>query len=254
MSGAPLIVRRRGPVSWAVMNRPAVLGALDSAQLDRLLAWLDAAARDGDIGALVLTGSGRAFSAGADIGEMERLDAAGFAANTARYQALATACRALPKPLLAAVNGFALGGGLELACMCDLRLAAASARFALPDAELGFSVSGGLSWYLPRQIGLGRALDLYLTGRALDAGEALAAGLVAETVADAALEGRAQALAERLAGLPPVGIANMKALLYRPGGDFDAVLADEARRDGICFADAEVRRRLTAFLAARRRR
>ena len=252
MSGAPLIVRRHGPVSWAVMNRPAVLGALDGAQLDRLLAWLDAAAREGEIGALVLTGSGRAFSAGADIGEMERLDDAGFAANTARYQALAAACRALPKPLLAAVNGFALGGGLELACMCDLRLAAASARFALPDAELGFSVSGGLSWYLPRQIGLGRTLDLYLTGRTLDAGEALAAGLVAETMADAALEGRAQALAERLAGLPPVGIANMKALLYRPGGDFDAVLADEARRDGICFADAEVRRRLTAFLAARR--
>ena len=254
MSEAPLAIRRRGPVSWAVMRRAAARCALDGAQLGRLLAWLGDAGRDGEVGALVLTGCGRAFSAGADIKEMDGLDDAGFAANTARYQALAGACRSLAKPLLAAVNGLALGGGLELACMCDLRLAAASARFGLPDAALGFSVSGGLSWHLPRQIGLGRALELYLTGRFLDAEEARAIGLVAETVADEALPERAQALAERLAALPPVGIANMKALLYRPAADFEAMLADEARRDRACFADAEVRRRLGAFLAAKRRR
>ena len=254
MSGEPLVVERRGRVSWAAMNRPAALCALDGAQLDRLLAWLRAAAADETVGALCLTGTGRGFSAGADIKEMEGLDEAGAAANTARYQALARACRDLPKPILAAVNGVCLGGGMELACMCDLRIAGASARLGLPDASLGFSVSGGLSWHLPRLVGLGRAWELYLTERVLDAGEARDWGLVAEVVADEALPGRVQAMAERMAAFPRVGVRNMKPLLYRPGPDLDAALDAEERLEAACFADPEVDAMLRAFLDSRRER
>ena len=253
MSEPSLAVSRRGSVSWARIDRPAVLGALDAALLDRLLAWL----RDGlacdDIRVLCLTGTGRAFSAGADIREMDGLDEAGFAANTQRYQTLARLCHGASKPVIAAVNGLCLGGGMELACMCDLRVAGASARFGLPDAALGFSVSGGLSWFLPRQTGAGRAMELYLTGRMIDADEARRIGLVAEVAEDGELVGRVQAMAERVAAQPPAGFAHFKALLHAAHPQLEAALADEEDRDRACFANPQVRSRLRAFLAERRR-
>ena len=254
MSAEALVIDRRGPVSWARMNRPEVLCALDQAQLRRLLDWLRSAGDDDSTAVLVLTGTGRAFSAGADIREADAQDDADFAVNTALYQDLARTCAGLAKPVIAAVNGICLGGGLELAAMCDLRIAARSARLGLPDASLGFSVSGGLSWFLPRQIGAGRTMELYLTERILDAAEAERIGLVGEVVDDGDLAERAQELAERIAGFPRCGVANMKALLNQPARPLDEALVDEEARDRACFSDPEARKRLASFLEARRKR
>ncbi len=249
-----LAVTRSDNVSWARMDRENVLCALDHAQLGRLADWIRAADKDDAVSVLVLTGTGRAFSAGADIGEAETQDESGFAANTALYQELARRISGLVKPVIAAVNGYCLGGGLELAAMCDLRIAARSARFGLPDAALGFSVSGGLSWFLPRHIGLGRTMELYLTQRLVDADEAQRIGLVAEVVDDNDLLARAGDLAATIAEFPGSGVAHMKALLGAFRESLEAVLADEEERDRACFADPAARERLRAFLEERRTR
>ena len=237
-------------VSWATMNRPEVLNAVDG---DRLLAWISAAVDDDEVAVLCLTGAGRAFTAGGDIKEMDGLDEAGFAANTPRYQAMARACRNAPKPVIAAINGVCLGAGMEFAAMSDLRIAAQSARLGLPDASLGFSVSGGLSWFLPHQIGLARTMELYLSERIFPTEEASAMGFVAEIVPDDDLQEHVQAFAERIAEFPPLGAANMKTLLYGDLG-FDAQLDAEKTLESRCFADDEVKRRLSAFLESRRKR
>ncbi len=234
------------------MDRENVLCALDQAQLGRLVDWIGAAGEDDAVSVLVLTGTGRAFNAGADIGEAETQDEGGFAANTALYQELARRISGLGKPVIAAVNGYCPGGGVQLAAMCDLRIAARSARFGLPDAALGFSVSGGLSWFLPRHIGLGRTMDLYLTQRLVDADEAQRIGLVADVVDDDDLPARANDLAATFAGLPGCGVVHMKALLGASHESLEAVLADEDARDRACFADPATRKRLRTFLEARR--
>ena len=249
-----LAVTRSGTVSWARMDRENVLCALDQAQLGRLVDWIGAAGRDDAVAVLVLTGTGRAFSAGADIGEAETQGERDFAANTALYQELARRISGLGKPVIAAVNGYCLGGGLELAAMCDLRIATRSARFGLPDAALGFSVSGGLSWFLPRHIGLGRTMELYLTQRLVDADEAQRIGLVAEVVDDDDLVARTGDVAATIAGLPGCGVAHMKALLGTFHETLEAVLADEEQRDRACFAHPATRERLRTFLETRRAR
>ncbi len=249
-----LAVTRSGTVSWARMDRENVLCALDQAQLGRLVDWIGAAGRDDAVAVLVLTGTGRAFSAGADIGEAETQDERDFAANTALYQELARRISSLGKPVIAAVNGYCLGGGLELAAMCDLRIAAKSARFGLPDAALGFSVSGGLSWFLPRHIGLGRTMELYLTQRLVDADEAQRIGLVAEVVDDDDLVARTDDVAVTIAGFPGCGVAHMKALVGAFHETLEAVLADEEERDRACFAHPATRERLRTLLETRRAR
>ncbi len=253
MTEQPLVLSQHGSVAWARMNRESVLCALDGAQLNRLACWLEGQIASEATRVLCITGTGRAFSVGGDIKEMDTLDADGFAANTRLYQKIARLRYNSDKPVISAINGYCLGGGLELACMSDLRIAAASAQFGLPDASLGFSVSGGLSWFLPRQIGTGRAMELYLTGRVLDAQEAREIGLVSEVVADEELEARTQTLAEQIASHPRTGFTHMKMLLRDQCDDFESNLGREEEYDNACFADIEVRQRLAVFLDSRRR-
>ncbi len=234
------------------IDRPEVLNALDLAHLRSLREQLGTARDNPDVRCVVLRGAGRAFSVGADIREMDVMTSEQFEEAAGLYQDLARDCRGLDQPIIAAVGGYALGGGLELALMSDIRIAGRSATLGLPDAELGFSPTGGLTYLLTRVVGSGWALHLALTGERLDAAAALRIGLVTEVVDDDGLRARATALAERVAGYPRTGIRNIKrSFTAAAESGLAASLMLEAEYDAACYRDPETRARLQAFIAAR---
>ena len=194
-----IIIERNNKTAIIRLNRPDKLNALSSAVFAELNPALHAAEADSDVSVIVLTGSGRAFAAGADIAEMQALP--DFAAvNEADFISglweQVPTCR---KPVLAAVNGFALGGGCELAMMCDIIIAAESARFAQPEIKLGTIPGAGGTQRLTRAIGKSKAMLMCLTGRMMSAHDAERAGLVAQVVADDKLEETVLALADEIA-------------------------------------------------------
>jgi enoyl-CoA hydratase/carnithine racemase len=250
----PIRMETREAVAWATIDRPEVLNAFDIAHLEELLSVFRRAGEDPETAVLVLTGTGRAFSAGADIKAMDSMGEGDFARLESLFQGLARAARNLDKPIIAALNGFTIGGGLEIALMCDLRIAARSASFALPDARLGFSPTGGLTYLLPRIVGLGRALHLLLTCERLDATEAERIGLVTEVVEDESLDDRVVEIAAHLAGCPRLGLRSIKRALYAAcDAPFEASLSLEEAYDAANYANPETRTGLAAFLEARRR-
>jgi len=201
MSYEYLLVERRGDAplktGWITLNRPKALNALNDALMTELGQALRAFDADDAIGCIVITGSEKAFAAGADIGAMATL---GFAEAfkgdfiTRNWEAI----RSVRKPIIAAVSGFALGGGCELAMMCDLIIAADSAKFGQPEIKLGIIPGAGGTQRLPRAVGKSKAMDLVLTGRMMDAGEAERSGLVARVVPAAQLLAEVQAAADAI--------------------------------------------------------
>src|SRR5690606_19690699 len=163
-------VERDGATAVVTVDRPDKLNALDGATLDALREAFTALAADTAVGAIVLTGAGpKAFVAGADVGELAEQGVLDGRANARRGQAVTLAIEAAPKPVIAAINGFALGGGLEMALACDLRYAAASAKLGLPEVSLGIIPGYGGTQRLPRLVGPGAALQMILTGDPVDA-------------------------------------------------------------------------------------
>src|SRR6188472_1073101 len=160
------------------LNRPEKLNAINDAILDRLLSVTEQGRRDAKVGAVVLSGRGRAFSAGGDIQAMEAMNEPAFRDTISRYMRLAHAFQSLSKPIVAALHGHVLAGGFELAVISDLRIAAEGTVLGLPDAALGLSPTSGMTWLLPRIIGLGRAMYLTLSAAEIDAEEAERIGLV----------------------------------------------------------------------------
>lgn len=205
-----LLTRVAGATGWIVVNRPERRNALNATVRREVVEALDAWREDADVRVVVITGAGeKAFIAGADIGE--------FAERTPLEQRAAMQGRRLfdeiaeyPKPTLAMVNGFALGGGCEVALACDLRIAARSARFGQPEIRLGLLPGGGGTQRLPRLVGAGRALRLILTGELIDAEEAERIGLVDYVVEDDALEARTTEVAATLASYSPVALSLAK--------------------------------------------
>lgn len=178
---APLVkVETRGRVGWLTLNRPKVLNALNDALIDELKAALQAFDADGDIGAIVLTGNEKAFAAGADIGAMKNWSY--MDVYRGDYLSTWDSLKHIRKPIIAAVAGYALGGGCELAMLCDFIIAAENARFGQPEIKLGVIPGAGGTQRLPRAISKAKAMDLVLTARLMDAGEAERAGLVSRVV------------------------------------------------------------------------
>lgn len=242
-----------GRVAHVTLDRPEVLNALDIAHLEALLEAIRQAGADDTVGVIVITGAGRAFSTGADITMMAGMDAGQFARVAALFQDLAREIHGLDKIVICAVNGYAVGGGLELALMCDLRIAARSATFGLPDAELGFSPSGGLTHHLVRMVGLTRAMGMALTGDVLDAVEAERIGLINRVVDDDELLPTVTALAEKIAGYPATGRRNNKrSFLEATDADLSDTLDLEQALDLENFRSDETRGRLADFVAKRR--
>ena len=242
-------LERKPPVAWIWLNRPEKLNAINDDVLLQLVEALRKIERDPELGVAVLSGRGRAFSAGGDIKAMEAMDPASFAKTISLYMELALAMRRLSKPVIAAIHGYAFAGGFELALLCDIRIAAESAKFSLPDAALGLSPTSGMTYLLPRIVGLGRALHLTLTGETIDAQEAARIGLVTKVVEPDDLLPTTEAYASRIAGQPRVGIANTKAEFYGAlDGDFEAAITREYAGELRCFASEEVKKRFRDFL------
>lgn len=193
-----LKIERTGRVVWAHLDRPAVLNALDTAVLTELVDALKPLDRDPAVGCFVITGSARAFAAGADIAEMSGKSTADMLAED--YFAGWETFTALRTPKLAAVSGYALGGGCELAMMCDLIIAADNAKFGQPEITLGVIPGMGGTQRLTRLVGKAKAMDLILTGRLVDAAEAERIGLISRVVPADQLLAEVTRIAEQIAG------------------------------------------------------
>lgn len=234
---------RRGRVGWLTLDRPQVLNALNAGTVAELTAALAAFAADAEVGCIVLTGSERAFCAGADIAEV--LDCSYPATFQDDLLASWDALGRSRKPMVAAVAGHALGGGCELALMCDVILAAENARFGLPEVRIGTMPGAGGTQRLARAIGKAKAMELCLTGRSMDAAEAERAGLVSRIVPLAELQSEAQAVAAAIAGNAPIAVLAIKEAVNRAWESslaegliferrtFQALYATEDRREGM---------------------
>jgi enoyl-CoA hydratase/carnithine racemase len=247
-------VEERGDVAIITLARPEKLNAISVEMLDEMFDAVEAIGRSETIGAAVLTGRGRAFSTGGDITAMHAMDERQFADTISRYMRLSAAFRACPEPIVAAIHGYALAGGFELALMCDVRFAATGTQFGLPDTPLGLSPTSGMTYLLPRIVGLGRALYLALGAENIDAEEAERIGLVTRVVAEEDLMAEAEAFAHRVASYPRVGV-NWTKRTFHDGLDldFDAATRLETEAEVDSFRSPETRERFQAFVDRKRR-
>jgi enoyl-CoA hydratase len=243
---------RRGPVELLTLDRPKALNALDRATLEELLECCERLGADTSVRAVVLTGEGRAFAAGADIAEMRGLDAQQAEAFSRLGHAAMDALESLAAPTVAAVNGYALGGGCELACACDWIYASEKARFGQPEVNLGLIPGFGGTGRLVRRIGSAWAKELVLGGEPIDAETALRIGLVNRLFAPDALLESALDAAEKIAGKGPLAIAAAKRVILQ-GQDADARTAHalEQAAFGLISAGAERAEGMDAFLEKR---
>jgi enoyl-CoA hydratase len=247
-----ILVETRGRVGLVTLNRPKALNALNDALMNELGEALAAFDADEGIGAIVITGSDKAFAAGADIGAMKDwgyMDVYKGEYITRNWERM----KSIRKPLIAAVAGYALGGGCELAMMCDILIAAESARFGQPEIKLGIIPGAGGTQRLPRAVGKAKAMDLVLTGRMMDAAEAERAGLVSRVVpADKLLE-EALAAAAQIAefSLPSVMMAK-EAVNRAFESPLDEGMRFERRLFHSLFATEDQKEGMAAFVEKRK--
>jgi len=242
-----------GAISTITIDRPKALNALNADTLNELEQAIDRAAGDDAVRVVILTGAGdKAFVAGADISELATLDPDGAAQVARRGQHLFRKIERLGKPVIAAINGFALGGGCELALSCSLRVASESARLGLPEVKLGVIPGYGGTQRLPRLVGRGVALELITTGEFVKADRALAIGLVNHVVAAEELLPFCRALAEKMVAVGPLAIrAALQSVDEGLDVPLDEGLAREARAFGALFGTADAREGIAAFLEKR---
>jgi len=247
-----ILLERRGPVGLVTLNRPKALNALCAKLIEELADAIDALEADDDVGAIVLTGSEKAFAAGADIKEMlpkTYMDCYLGDFITRGWERVAQ-CR---KPVIAAVAGFALGGGCELAMMCDFILAADTAKFGQPEINLGVIPGAGGTQRLTRFVGKSKAMEMCLTGRMMDAAEAERSGLVSRVVPAAELLGEAVRTAEKIAAMSRPAAYMAKESVNRA---YETTLAEgirfERRLFHSCFALEDQTEGMAAFAEKRK--
>ena len=243
---------RRGAVALLTLDRPHALNALDAATLEALDARVAEVARDPGVRALVLTGEGRAFVAGADIAAMRPFGAAEAGAFSRLGHRAFAALEALAVPTIAAVNGYALGGGCELALACDWIYASAKARFGQPEVNLGILPGFGGTSRLVRRVGVAWAKEIVLTGEMIDADLALRIGLANRLFAPEELLEKAIAAAEAVAAKGPLAVAAAKRVIQH-GQDADARVANVLEQEtfAAAFATEDRAEGMTAFLDKR---
>lgn len=246
-----LVVTTPSPhVAHLRLNRPEARNALNLALRERLAEAMVQANADPAIRAIVVGGDEKAFAAGADLRELQELDAVGALAR--RAPELMRPVAESRKPVIAAVRGFAFGGGFELALACDIIVAGEGAKFALPEVKVGVMPGGGGTQRLSRVVGKQRAMLLALTGRAISGREAGDMGIASAVVPDADVEQVALSIAGEIAALPPIGVQMIKEAILR-GADqpLDAALAFERRSFQFLFATDDRAEGIAAFLGKR---
>jgi enoyl-CoA hydratase len=247
-----VLVETRGRVGLITLNRPKALNALNDALMDELGEALRAFDKDDDVGAIVITGSEKAFAAGADIGMMATytyMDVYKGDYITRNWETV----RSIRKPIIAAVAGFALGGGCELAMMCDIIFAADTAKFGQPEIKLGVMPGAGGTQRLPRAVSKAKAMDMCLTARFMDANEAERAGLVSRVIPAASLLDEAVAAAATIAEFPLPAVMMVKESVNRA---YETTLAEgvqfERRLFHSLFATEDQKEGMAAFVEKRK--
>jgi len=248
-----VLYEKKGPIAYVTLNRPKVLNALSRATISELKAAFEDARDDSDVRGVILTGAGdKAFAAGADVSEVIN-DTAVQAEESTRFGHRVTLLiENLGKPVIAAVNGFALGGGCELAMASTIRIAAESAKFGQPEVKLGIMPGYGGSQRLPRLVGKGRALQIILSGKPIDAQEAYRIGLVNEIVPNANLIARAEAILNEINANAPVAVRfSIDAVNKALDGSLEEGLRIEAALFAVCAATEDKKEGTSAFLEKR---
>ena len=242
-------LEQKGPIGLITMNRPEALNALNDQVIRDLDAVLDQVEAREDILAAVITGAGRSFVAGADIGQMSELTAAQAKEFGVLGNRVFLKLEQLTKPTIAAVNGFALGGGCELAMACDIRIASEKAKFGQPETGLGITPGFGGTQRLPRIVGTARAMELILTARNISAADALEMGLVSHVYPPEELLDKAMELAQAIAANAQVAVRQSKAAIRRGlQTDMATGVAYESEAFALCFATEDQKDAMKAFL------
>jgi enoyl-CoA hydratase len=253
MQFSNLLAEIDAKVATVTINRPKVLNALDETTLKELDLAFSAFAADPEVKVVILTGAGeKAFVAGGDIAAMQPLGPVAARAFAIMAQEVLSRIERFSKPVIAAINGYALGGGCELAMACDLRIAAESARLGQPEINLGIIPGWAGTQRLPRLVGKGRAKELLFTGEMIDAREAWRIGLVNRVVPAAELMNTARELAGKIAGKGQLALALAKEAVDR-GLEMDLARANACEADlfGLCFATEDQKEGMLAFLEKR---
>jgi enoyl-CoA hydratase len=247
-----ILFERRGGIAYVTINREQALNALNHATLAELRRVFERLREDETVSGVILTGAGKSFVAGADISELAAIGAIDAATFTGYGQSVFGLIEALGKPVIAAVNGYAFGGGCELALACTLRIGTPEAKFGQPETKLGVIPGFGGTQRLPRLIGKGRALQLILTAQAIDATEAHRIGLLNEIVPREKLLPRAEELLQQIAANGPLAtrfaLAAVNAGLE---GSLQTGLALESALFAVCAASSDKQEGTQAFLAKR---
>jgi 2-(1,2-epoxy-1,2-dihydrophenyl)acetyl-CoA isomerase len=252
-----IILEKSGAVATVALNRPKVLNAFDGVLHEEIHDALNEAADDDDVRCIVLRGEGKGFSAGADLAEVvegdgnpDGPDLGDYLRRT--YGRLITRMVSIEKPIVASLHGPVYGAGLGLALACDLRLAAESAKFSVAFVKIGLIPDAGVSFFLPRLVGLGRAMEMSMLGEAMDAQEAHRTGLVNKVVPDERIGEETAALAGRLAGLPTRALGRIKQTLHGSfQSDLAAALEAEAVGQTFCGYTHDHKEGVAAFFEKR---
>src|SRR6202451_4021851 len=248
-----VVYDKKGPIAYVTLNRPKVLNALNKATIQELRAAFEDARDDSGVRGVILTGAGeKAFAAGADIAEIVNNTAVEAEEATRRGQGLTDLIEKLAKPVIAAVNGFALGGGCELAMACTIRIASESAKFGQPEVKLGVMPGYGGTQRMPRLVGRGRALKIILSGDIIEAAEAYRIGLVDELAPNAQLIERAETLLKKIITNAPLSV---KYALEAVNKGLETSVAEglliEASLFAVCASTDDKKEGTSAFLEKR---
>lgn len=247
-----LLVEDKGNVRVITLNRPQELNSLNSELLSELDSAMAAAAGDRQVKVIIITGAGKAFAAGADISQMATMNAAEGKSFGAFGSAVFRRIETLGKPVIAAVNGYALGGGCELAMACDIRIGSSKAKVGQPETNLGITPGFSGTQRLARIVGMGRAKEMIFTGEPVDAMEAWRTGLFNKVVEPEELMDTAMAMAEKIAGKAPLALTYAKEAVNQGyEADLDTGIALEANLFGLCFSTRDQKEGMRAFLERR---
>ena len=252
MEYTKLLIEKQENICIVKINNPQALNALNTTVLSELDCAFSEIASDNSISAVILTGEGKAFVAGADIAQMSTMNAAEGKAFGEKGAAVFRKIELLDKPVIAAINGFALGGGCELAMCCDIRIASAKAKMGQPEVGLGITPGFSGTQRLPRIVGMSVAKELIYTADVINAEEAYRIGLVNKVVEPEALMDSALAMAKKIAKKAPIAVKYSKEAINRGmQTDLDSAIAIEANLFGLCFSTEDQKEGMAAFLEKR---